>query len=89
MVRRLIGDKAQSSRAIRLYLRGHGLCLTIPRTRGEHRTSLFDRHLYRQRKKIECLINRPKQSRRMAMRDETRAANDQAMLCVATILLWL
>lgn len=87
--RRLIGDKAYSRRASRRYLRGHGLRLTIPRTHGEHRTGPFDRQLYRQRNKIERLMNRLKQFRRMATRDEKRAANYQAMLCLAAIILWL
>ena len=87
--KRLIGDKAYSSRAIRQYLRSHGIRLTIPRKRGEHRTGPFDRRLYRQRNKIERVINRLKQFRRIAMRDEKRAANYLAMLYLATIILWL
>jgi transposase len=87
--KRLIGDKAYSSRAIRQYLRRHGIRLTIPRKRGEHRTGPFDRRLYRQRNKIERLINRLKQFRRIATRYEKRAANYLAMLYLATIILWL
>jgi transposase len=87
--KRLIGDKAYSSRAIRQYLRGHGIRITIPRKRCEHRTGSFDRLLYRQRNKIERLINRLKQFRRIATRYKKRAANYQAMLCLAAILLWL
>jgi transposase len=87
--KRLIGDKAYSSRAIRRYLRRHGIRLTIPRKRGEHRTGPFDRRLYRQRNKIERLINRLKQFRRIATRYEKRAANYLVMLYLATIILWL
>jgi transposase len=87
--KRLIGDKAYSSRAIRQYLRRHGIRLTIPRKRGEHRTGPFDRRLYRQRNKIERLINRLKQFRRIATRYEKRAVNYLAMLYLATIILWL
>jgi transposase len=86
---RLIGAKASSSRALRQYLRRHGSRLTIPRTRGEQRTGPFDRRLYRQRNNIERLINRLQQFRRIATRDEKRAANYLAMLSVATIILWL
>jgi transposase len=87
--KRLIGDKAYSSRAIRQYLRRHGIRLTIPRKRGEHRTGPFDRRVYRQRNKIERLINRLKQFRRIATRYEKRAANYLAMLSLATIIIWL
>jgi transposase len=79
--RRLMGEKAYSSRASRRSLRGHGIRLTIPHQHGEHRTGPFDRQLSRPRHKIERLMNRLKQFRRMATRDEKRAANDQAMLC--------
>jgi transposase len=87
--KRLIGDKAYSSRAIRQYLRHHGIRLTIPRKRGEPRTGPFDRRLYRQRNKIERLINRLKQFRRIATRYAKRAAHYLAMLYLATIILWL
>jgi transposase len=86
---RLVGDKAYSSGAIRQYLRGHGIRITIPRKRRERRTGPFDRTLYRQRNKIERLINRLKQFRRIATRYEKRGANYQAMLCLAAIVLWL
>jgi transposase len=87
--RRLVGDKSYSSRAIRQYLRSHGIRITIPRKRCDHRTGPFDRSMYRQRNKIERLINRLKQFRRIATRYEKRAANYQAMLCLAAIVLWL
>ena len=86
---RLIGEKAYSSRAIRRYLRSHGIRLTIPRQPGEPRPGPFDRRLYRQRNKVERWINRLKPFRRMATRDEKRAANYQAMRCLAAIILWL
>jgi transposase len=38
---------------------------------------------------IERLINRLKQRRRVATRDEKRAANYHAMLLIAAIVLWL
>jgi transposase len=87
--KRRIGDKADSSRAIRQYLRRHGLRLTIPRQRGEQRTGPCDRRRYRQRNNLERLSNRRKQFRRMATRDEKRAANYLAMLYLATSILWL
>jgi transposase len=67
---RVIGDKGYSSRAIRQYLRQHGMRITIPRKRCERRTGPFDRRLYRLRNAIERLINRLKQCRRIATRYE-------------------
>lgn len=86
---RLVGDKAYSSRAIRQYVRTHGIRITIPRKRGEGRTGPFNRAIYRLRSQVERLINRLKQRRRIATRYEKRAANYHAMLLIAAIVLWL
>ena len=86
---RLIGDKAYGSRAIRGYLRSHGIRLTIPHKRDEHHTGPFDRTIYRLRNQVERLINRLKQFRRIATRYEKRAENYHTMLLIAAIVLWL
>lgn len=86
---RVIGDKGYSSGKIRQYARQHGMRITIPRKQNERRTGPFDRTLYRLRNRIERLINRCKQFRRLATRYEKRAANYQAMWLIAGILLWL
>jgi transposase len=70
-------------------VRRHGIRGTIPRKSTEHRTGPFDRTSYRQRNKIERLMNRYKQLRRLATRYEKRAANYQAMWLLATIVLGL
>jgi Transposase DDE domain len=72
----IVGDKAYSSRQIQQYVRRHGIRIPIPRKSNEHRTGPFDRTSYRQRNKIERLINRYKQFRRIATRYEKRAASD-------------
>lgn len=87
--RRLVGDKGYSSRASRRYLRQHGIRTTIPRKINERRSGPFQRTLYRLRSRIERLINRLTQRRRVATRDEKRAANYSAMICLAAIMLWL
>jgi transposase len=86
---RIIGDKGYSSRQIRPYARQHGIQISILRTRNEGRTGPFDRALYRLRNQIEPLINRCKQFRRLATRDEKRAANSKAMWLIAATILWL
>lgn len=86
---RVAGDKADSSRKIRQYLRQHGIRITIPRKQNEHRTGPFDRAIYRLRERVERLINRLKQHRRLATRYEKRAANYRAMWVIAATLLWL
>jgi transposase len=49
----------------------------------------FERDAYRERNRVERLINRLKQFRRIATRYEKRAANYLAMITIAAILLWL
>jgi transposase len=87
--RRVSGDKRYSSGKIRQYLRQRGIRMTIPRKTNERRTGPFARALYRTRNRVERLINRLKQSRRIATRYEKRAENYLAMLTLAAIMLWL
>jgi transposase len=86
---RVVGDKAYSSRQIRNDLRRHGIRYPIPHKSNEHRSGPFDRLNYRERNKIERLINRYKQFRRLATRYEKRAANYQARWLITAIVLWL
>ncbi len=86
---RVVGDRAYSSRKIREYARRCGLCTTIPRKRNESRTGPFDRDIYRTRNRIERLINRLKQFRRLATRYEKRAENYRTMWIIAATFLWL
>lgn len=86
---RIVGDKAYSSEAIRRYTRGRHIRITIPRQANEARSGPFDREIYRQRNRVERLINRFKQFRRLATRYEKRAESYRAMWTIAAILLWL
>jgi transposase len=87
--RRVVGDKGYSSGAIRRYARQHGMRVTIPRKRNERRRGPFDRAAYRGRNRVERLIGRCKQFRRLATRYEKRAENYRAMWVLAALLLWL
>jgi transposase len=86
---RIVGDKGYSSRKIRQYARNHGIRITIPRKRNEHRTGPFDKTTYRLRNRVERLINRMKQFRRLATRYDKRAENYRAMWIIAATVLWL
>jgi transposase len=86
---RIMGDKGYSSRRLRRYARQHGIRITIPRKRNEGRTGPFNRALYRLRNRIERLINRCKQFRRLATRYDKRAANYKAMWLIAATIFWL
>jgi len=87
--RRVVGDKGDGSHAIRRGRRRRGIRATIPRKANERRRGPFDRAAYRQRNRVERLINRLKQFRRIATRYEKRAVNYAAMLTIGMSLLWL
>jgi transposase len=87
--RYFLGDKAYSSEVIRRELRRRGITPVIPRLRNEKRCDRFNRGLYRERNRVERLINRLKQFRRVATRYEKRADNYLAMLAIAAIISWL
>ena len=86
---RIMGDTGYSSRQIRRYARQHGIRITLPRTCNDGRTGPVHRALDRLRNRIERLINRCKPFRRLATRDEKRAANSKAMWLIAATILWL
>ena len=56
--RRVAGDKAYSSGKVRRYLHRRGIGAVIPRRSNERRTGRFDRVAYRERNRVERLINR-------------------------------
>jgi len=87
--RYFMGDKAYSSAAMRRELRRRGITPVIPRRSNEQRRERFNRGLYRERNRVERLINRLKQFRRIATRYEKQANNYLAMLTIAAMLLWL
>ncbi len=87
--RRVAGDKAYSSPTARRRLRRRGIVPVIPTKRDQKRQAKFDREAYRARNRVERLINRLKQFRRIATRYEKRGVNYLAMLTIGMILLWL
>jgi transposase len=86
---RVVGDKGYSSRTVRRYLRRRGIGAVIARRKDEPPQRRFDRERYRARNRVERLINRLKQYRRVATRYEKLAATYLAMVTLAAILIWL
>lgn len=84
-----VGDKAYSSQNIRKLLRPKGTTPVIPKRSNQKRRSRFNRGLYRERNRVERLINRLKQYRRIATRYEKYAVNYLTMLMIGAIRLWL
>ena len=86
--KRVVGDKGYTSANFRTYLRKRGIQSTIARRSNERRRGAFNKELYRHRNKVERLIGRIKEFRRIATRYEKRALNYAAMLTIAAIFLW-
>jgi Transposase and inactivated derivatives len=86
---RLAADKAYSSGVIRSALRRRHIQSVIPTKSNERPDPTFDRNAYRERNRVERLINKLKRFRRIATRYEKRAVNYLAMITIAAILLWL
>lgn len=87
--KRVAGDKAYSNRRIRSWCRRHHVRVTIPRKADERRRGPFNKQLYKLRAKVEQLINRLKQFRRIATRYEKRGDNYLGMVTIGAILLYL
>jgi transposase len=96
----VIADKAYSSRAIRVYLRRRGIRTTIPeradqqanrRRRGSAggRPPTFNPDIYKRRNVVERCFNQLKQYRAIATRYDKTALSYQAMIDLATLLIWL
>jgi transposase len=61
----------------------------IPPTATERRSGRFDRAAYRERHRVERLINRLQPFRRVATRYEKLAVSYLAMVTSAAVLMWL
>ncbi|WP_013325577.1 IS5/IS1182 family transposase [Gloeothece verrucosa] len=70
----------RSTEAIRNKLRNKKITPIIPRKSNQKRRERFNQGLYRERNRVERLINRLKQFRRIATRYEKYAHNYLAML---------
>lgn len=87
---RAVGDKGYTGRPVRSYLRRRGIGTVIPRRQTESRQGVrFDRVAYRERNRVERLINQLKHYRAIATRYDKLAAAYHAAITIAAILLWL
>lgn len=86
---RIVGDKGYSYTTTRTYLHRRGIRITIPRRKDQGDDLCFDAVIYKERNKVERLVNRLKRFRRIATRYDKRAASYQGWLTIAAVLLWL
>jgi transposase len=83
----VLGDKAYSSPTIRRYLKERKIGAVIPTKADQAADPAFARAADRERNVVARLINRLKPWRRLATRDEQRAANDEALRTIVCLLL--
>jgi transposase len=87
--KRVVADKGYNSGKIRSYLRRRGIGIAIPRQSHQRQREPFDKQRYRQRNRVERLINSLKHFRRVATRYEKLSDNYLAMVTIAAIIIWL
>jgi len=68
-----VGDKGYSYNSVRKYLHARGIRVTIPRRKDQGLDICFDPAVYKERNKVERLVNRLKSFRRIATRYDKRA----------------
>jgi transposase len=85
----VIADKAFDSDALVRAVERRGAEAVIPPKRNRVAPRPYDRHLYKERKKVEWFINLLKQYRRVATRYEKTARNFLGFVHVASILILL
>ncbi len=84
-----IADKAYDSDAVVAAAKRQGAEAVIPPKKNRKVARDYDKHLYKERKKVEWFINLIKQYRRVATRYEKTARNFLGFVHVASIMVLL
>ncbi len=85
----MLGDKGYDSDPIRRDLSDRGAVPEIPTKRNRHLQHYVSRPLYALRSRIECFINRLKNSRRVATRYDQTADSFLGFAALSSIRLWI
>ena len=84
-----IADKAYDSDAVVAAAKRQGAAAVIPPKKNRKVARAYDKHLYKERKKVEWFINLIKQFRRVATRYEKTARNFLGFVHMASIMVLL
>lgn len=85
----MLADKGYDSDPIRQDLRDRGTVPEIPTKRNRRIQHSVSRPLYALRSRIECFINRLKNSRRVATRYDQTAESFLGFAALSSIRLWI
>lgn len=86
---RVIADKSYDSDAFRAAIRLSGAEAVIPPRSNRKEQYEYDRHLYKERHLVECLINKMKHYRRVFSRFDKLAQRYLGFLAFVGALIWL
>ena len=84
-----LADKAYDVDNIVSYAERVGAEVVIPPKRNRKNKRFWDRHIYKERHKVECFFNKLKQYRRVATRYEKLSQNYLSAVQLASIMIWL
>ena len=85
----VLADKAYDSNAVVAAVKKQGAEVVIPPKKNRKEPRDYDKHLYKDRKKVEWFINLIKQYRRVATRYEKTARNFLGFVHVSSIMVLL
>lgn len=85
----VIGDKSYDSDEFRAAIRLRGAEPVIPPRSNRKEPCEYDRHLYKERHLVECLINKMKHYRHVFSRFDKLAKRYLGFLCFVGALIWL
>ena len=85
----VMADAAYDADHIRQAIADKGALAVIPNNPSRAQKHPLDKHLYAQRRHVECCFSKLKQFRRVATRFEKTARNYLAVITLAAIILWL
>lgn len=81
----VVGDRGDTGKSTRAYLRGRGISAVIPQLKTEKTPRLMNWSLYRERNVVERLVGRLKEYRRIATRYEKLATSYLAFVQLASL----
>jgi transposase len=71
------------------WIESQGAEPVIPPKSNRRNQRYYDRHLYRERHLVECMVNKIKQYRRVFTRYDKLASHYLGFVCFAAALVWL